>query len=162
MNELVRWDPFKAVAPFEDSFFAIPSLFRPFGARDMNAASRMDVAENDTSYQIAIELAGAKKEAIQVSVHENSLTIDAELPSAQNGEDKETQWLVRERASGKFSRTVTLPEAVDDEASEARYVDGVLYLTLKKKTANNVKRLTIRVFFPAAPSRRESRRGLRS
>jgi len=144
MNELVRWDPFKAVAPFEDSFFAVPSLFRPYGAaRDTSGGVRMDVTETDTSYQIAIELAGVKKEAIQVSVHENSVTINAELPSEQNGAGQETQWLLRERWSGKMSRTVTLPEAVDDEASAARYVDGVLYLTLKKKSAGSVKRLTI-------------------
>lgn len=143
MNELVRWDPFKAVAPFEDNLFAIPRLFRPFAARDMRSAPCMDVIETDTSYQIVLELAGVKKEAIQVSVYENSLTVDAELPSAQSGEDKESQWLLRERASGKISRTVMLPEAVDDEASEARYADGVLYLTLKKKSASNVKRLTI-------------------
>jgi HSP20 family molecular chaperone IbpA len=31
----------------------------------------MDVAENDTSYRLAVELAGVKKEAIQVSVHEH-------------------------------------------------------------------------------------------
>ncbi|HET7596813.1 MAG TPA: Hsp20/alpha crystallin family protein [Burkholderiales bacterium] len=141
MNELVRWNPFKAIASMEDSFFAIPGIFRPGIARDAAAAMRMDVTENDTSYQLAIELAGVKKDAIQVTVSDNSVTIAAELPEGQNGEDKETRWLLRERSYGKFSRTIALPEAVDDEASEARYVDGVLYLTLKKK--NDVKRLTI-------------------
>ena len=141
MNELVRWDPFKAVAPFEDSFFAIPSLFRPFG-RALNTGPRLDVSENDTSYRLAIELAGVKKEAIQVSVQENTVTINADLADeAQNGED--VQWLLRERAVGKFSRSITLPEAVDDEASEARFTDGVLYLTLKKKSVSQTKRLTI-------------------
>ncbi|MBW8838083.1 MAG: Hsp20/alpha crystallin family protein [Betaproteobacteria bacterium] len=141
MNELVRWDPFKAVAPFEDSFFAIPSLFRPFG-RALSTGPRLDVSENDTSYRLAIELAGVKKEAIQVSVQENTVTINAELADeAQNGED--VQWLLRERAVGKFSRSISLPEAVDDEASEARFTDGVLYLTLKKKSVSQTKRLTI-------------------
>jgi len=56
MNELVRWDPFRAVAPFEDSFFAIPSLFGPLAV--MNNGPRMDVAEKDGAYQLAIELPG--------------------------------------------------------------------------------------------------------
>jgi HSP20 family molecular chaperone IbpA len=43
----------------------------------------------------------------------------------------------------KFSRSITLPEAVDDEASEARFTDGALYLTLKKKSVSQSKRLTI-------------------
>jgi HSP20 family protein len=70
------------------------------------------------------------------------VTINAELADgAQNGE--EVQWLLRERAVGKFSRSISLPEAVDDEASEARFTDGVLYLTLKKKSVSQSKRLTI-------------------
>jgi HSP20 family molecular chaperone IbpA len=39
--------------------------------------------------------------------------------------------------------TIALPEAVDDEASQARYSDGVLTLTLKKKSASQQKRLAI-------------------
>ena len=141
MNELVRWDPFKTVAPFEERFFAIPSLFRPLSARAVGGP-RMDVAENDTSYMLAIELAGVKKDAIQVSVYENTVTIGAELPEeAQSGTD--AQWLLRERTYGKFSRSISLPEAVDDAASEARFTDGVLYLALKKKSASQTKRLAI-------------------
>ena len=141
MNELVRWDPFKTVAPFEDSLFAIPSLFRPFTARTVGGP-RMDVAENDTSYILAIELAGVKKDAIQVSVYDNTVTIAAEVPEeAQNGND--VQWLLRERTYGRFSRSISLPEPVDDTASQARFTDGVLYLTLKKKSASQTKRLAI-------------------
>ena len=132
MNELVRWDPFKALAPFEDSLFAMPSLFRP--------ASRMDVAENENAYLLAVELAGVKKQAIQVNVNENTVTVSAEIPEERDGD---MQWLHRERTLGKFTRSITLPEAVDDEASEARFTDGVLYLTLKKKSVTQAKRLTI-------------------
>src|SRR5712664_1840944 len=139
MNELVRWDPFRAVAPFEDSFFAIPSLFGSLAVR--NNGPRMDVAEKDGAYQLAVELPGVKKEAIQVNVLENSVTINAELPEEQNGND--VQWLLRERSFGKLTRTIALPEAVDEEASEARYADGVLYLTLKKKSVSQAKRLTV-------------------
>jgi len=53
------------------------------------------------------------------------------------------QWLLRERTYGKFSRSISLPEPVDDTASEARFTDGVLYLTLKKKSASQTKRLAI-------------------
>ena len=37
------------------------------------------------------------------------------------------------RPIGKFARNITLPEAVDDNSSEAKYADGLLYLTLQKK-----------------------------
>jgi len=139
MNELVRWDPFKALAPFEDSLFAIPSLFRPI-SRMAATGPRMDVAENDNAYLLAVELAGVKKEAIQVNVNENTVTVSAELAEEQGAD---LQWLHRERTLGKFTRSITLPEAVDDEASEARFTDGVLYLTLRKKSVSQAKRLTI-------------------
>ena len=102
----------------------------------------MDVNETENAYQLAIELPGVKKEAIQVSVYENTVTIGAELAEEKAG-GEEQNWLLRERSFGKFSRNITLPEAVDGSSSEARYTDGVLYLTLQKKRARQVKRLTI-------------------
>ncbi|HEX7053118.1 MAG TPA: Hsp20/alpha crystallin family protein [Burkholderiales bacterium] len=139
MNELVRWDPFKAIAPFE-SLFDVPSLLRPMRSV-ISAGPRMDVADYDDAYELAVELPGVKKEAIQVSVHENRVTVSAELPAPQD--EGNGQWLLRERDYGKFSRTLSLPEAVDEEASQARYSDGVLTLTLRKKAASRQKRLTI-------------------
>jgi HSP20 family protein len=82
------------------------------------------------------------KDAIQVSVHDNTVTIAAQM-SGQQEKDTEAEYLLRERGVGSFNRSVTLPEAVDDEASAARYVDGVLTLTLKKKNVSQAKRITV-------------------
>lgn len=142
MNELVRWDPFKATFPFEGSLLdMVPSLFRPL--RPSWSGPKMDIRETDTAYELAIELPGVKKEAIQVSVHENSVTLNAEVVEEKEADGAEANWLLRERSFGKFSRTLQLPEAVNEDASQARYVDGVLYLTLQKKRASQVRRLTI-------------------
>ena len=131
MNQLV---------PFEGSLFDImPGLFRSV-SREAWAGPKMDVAETEGAYQLAIELPGASKDAIQVSVYENSVTVSAETPEPKA---EEQQWLVRERSYGKFSRNLMLPEAVDEDASQARFADGVLYLTLQKKRASQVKRLAI-------------------
>lgn len=142
MNELVRWDPFKAVAPLEDSLFAMPSLFRPLAARMAGAGPRMDIIETAEAYELSLETPGVPKDAIQVSVHENTVTIAAQLPAPQE-KDTEVEYLLRERSAGSFTRSVTLPEAVDDEASAARYADGVLTLTLKKKNVSQAKRITV-------------------
>jgi HSP20 family protein len=142
MNELARWDPFKSVVPFGESLFdVVPTLFRPVTRTSAWSGARMDVAENEKSYQLAIELPGIPKDSIQVSVYENTVTItgEAAAPQEQDG----YSWLLRERSFGKLTRNIQLPEAVDDNASEAKYVDGVLYLTLQKKRASQVKRLTV-------------------
>jgi HSP20 family protein len=142
MNELARWDPFKSVVSFGDSLFdVVPTLLRPISRPNTWTGARMDVAENEKSYQLAIELPGIPKDSIQVSVYENTVTItgEAAAPQEQDGHN----WLLRERSYGKLTRNIQLPEAVDDSASEAKYVDGVLYLTLQKKRASQVKRLTV-------------------
>lgn len=131
MNELVRWDPFKAVLP----------LFEPLARQASWSGPRMDVAETENAYELAVELPGVPKEAIQVGVYENTVTIGAEVAGPKA--EAEQNWLLRERSYGKFSRNITLPEAVDQDSSQARYADGVLYLTLQKKRASQVKRLTI-------------------
>lgn len=150
MNELARWDPFKAAIPFGESVFdMVPALLRPVTRSAAWVGPRMDVVENENAYQLAIELPGVPKDAIQVGVYQNTLTITAEVtnPAQQGaegeGKAEEGTWLLRERSFGKFSRNITLPEAVDEASSEARYTDGVLYLTLQKKRATQVKRITV-------------------
>ena len=140
MNELARMEPFKALDPFHSSLFDVIPFFRPAQTAAWQGA-RMDVAEDETRYYLAIELPGIPKEAIQVSVYENSVSISAEAASPQQQEQQ--NWLLRERGFGKISRNISLPEAVDDHSSEARYAEGVLYLTLQKKRASQVKRITI-------------------
>ena len=147
MNELARWDPFKPALPFEGSMLdIIPAFLRPVARRFGGPA--MDVNETENAYELAIELPGVKKEAIQVGVYDNSLTISAEVaeeksPADDKADGEEHRWLLRERSFGKFSRNITLPEPVDEASSQARYADGVLYLTLQKKRASQVKRLTV-------------------
>ena len=143
MNELVRWDPFKPALPFEGSLFdMVPALFRPV-ARQAWAGPRMDVNETENAYELAVELPGVKKEAIQVGVYENTVTISAEIAEEKADGDEEKNWLLRERSFGKFARNIALPEAVDEGSSQARLTDGVLYLTLQKKRASQAKRLAI-------------------
>ena len=129
------------LVPFEGSLFDIaPTFFRP--VRQAWAGPRMDVNETESAYELAIELPGVKKEAIQVGVYESTVTITAET-TEEKPTGEEQNWLLRERSFGKFSRSIALPEAVDDGSSQARYSDGVLYLTLHKKRATQVKRLAI-------------------
>ena len=139
MNELARWEP------FQDSVFDLmPALFRPVVNRAF-PGPRMDVIDTGVAYQLAVELPGMEKDAIQVSVYKNAVTINAELAEEKEAKDSGEQpnWLLRERSFGKFSRTITLPDEVDDAGSEAKYADGVLTLTLKKTSASRTKRLTV-------------------
>jgi HSP20 family protein len=140
MMDIARWgstdDPF-------DVFF--PTFLRPVDRRQDGWTPRMDVFERENAYGMAIELPGVDKNAIQVSIYDNRVTVTAEVREEKQAADAGNQetWLLRERGRGKVSRSVTLPETVDETTAEARHVDGVLYLTLPKKQATRSKRLTI-------------------
>jgi HSP20 family protein len=137
MANIARWDP------TEDSLFDIfPAFFRPVMHRTSDSWARMDLAEVNGAYHMGVELPGVSKESIQVSVYENNVTINAESRE-ERAAGGQPGWLLKERTFGKVSRSITLPEAVDDSKAQARYVDGVLYLTLPKKNASAVKRLTV-------------------
>lgn len=140
-------------ARFDD---AINQLFRGFVAQPVNvdgqesaAKFRVDVAESDTAYTLHAELPGVKKDDIKISIDGDQVAISAET-AAQKEEEKAvkdgeraTRLLRTERYSGKYYRAFALGIAVDEDATSARYVDGVLELTLPKKLAAAAKRITI-------------------
>ena len=93
----------------------------------------MDVLEEDGNLVIKAELPGVKQEDVDITVHERVLTI-----SGQRREETETErggYHVRERRRGAFSRSVMLPQDVDEDRIRARYEDGVLEVTVEGAAA---------------------------
>ena len=128
---LMRQDPF-------EGFFR--NLTRP--VTPYPAAMRVDVREDATAYTIRADLPGVNKDDIHVSVDGERVTVSAETRSENEVKDSETV-LRRERHAGTVSRTFALGQPVDDAQATAKYVDGVLELTLPKKAPATVRRLTI-------------------
>jgi len=131
--------------PVDDAF---DDLFRGFLMRPVRMEGapevqiKLDVKEDDKSYTVHAEIPGVKKEDIHVSIDGNQIAISAETKNEKQVKDGE-KLLRSERYYGKVSRAFTLAQDVDEDASQAKYNDGVLELTLAKKTAAKAKRLTI-------------------
>lgn len=143
MANITRFDPFQisALDPFEDVF---RGLFRPVRLEGVPEVQiKMDVKEDSKAYTVHADIPGVKKEDIHVTIDGNQVSISAE--TKQEKEVKEGEKVLRsERYYGKASRTFSLASEIDESASLAKYVDGVLELTLpKKKTAVSAKKLTI-------------------
>lgn len=142
MANLTRFDPFDiTIEPFDDLF---RGFFRPvrFEGQPQPMTIKMDVKEDEKVYTIHAEIPGVKKEDIHVSIEGNQVCISAEVRKEK--EEKEGEKVLRsERYYGKVFRTVSLGSDVDDSQSQAKYSDGVLELTLPKKAASEVKKLTI-------------------
>jgi HSP20 family protein len=103
---------------------------------------KVDVKEDDKAYTVHAEIPGVKKEDIQVEVNGDLVSIRAEVKKEKE-EKKGEKLLHSERYYGMVSRSFSLPGEVDDKATVARYKDGVLDLTLPKKSGNGSHRVAV-------------------
>jgi HSP20 family protein len=136
MANISRYDPFD---DFFRGFFVRPV---EMGAPAEAPQLKMDVKENGQNYVVHAELPGIKKEDIHVAIDGGVVSITAERK--QEKEVKEGDRILRsERYYGKVSRSFQLGQDIDEGKAVAKFTDGVLELTLPKKTAAAAKRLTI-------------------
>jgi HSP20 family protein len=97
--------------------------------------------EDETTIYAEAELPGLVQEQLEVYVTEdNQLTIRGERRPT---EFANATWHRRERGSGKFQRTLTLPADVDADKVEARLENGVLRLTLPKSKKAWPKKIAV-------------------
>jgi len=96
-------------------------------------------SDGDTAY-VEAELPGLTLEDLEVLVAGNELTISGQrkIESPQNA-----QYHRRERASGQFTRSMTLPWEIDADKVQAKLHDGVLTVTLPKCESCKPKRVKI-------------------
>src|SRR5712671_820735 len=90
----------------------------------------LDVFEDKDHLFVKVELPGMKKEQIDISLHDGSLSISGERKSEEKHPDGEVYRA--ERYYGRFQRTVTLATPVASDKVRAQYKDGILTVTLPK------------------------------
>jgi len=103
----------------------------------------LDVYEEKENFIVKAELPGMKKEDIDVSLHDGSLSISGERKSETKHEDAEVYRT--ERFFGRFQRTVTLPASVAADKVKAQYKDGILTITLPKTEEAKPKQIEVSV-----------------
>lgn len=151
---LVRWSPFTnrnqsaselSPNPFASDF---DNLFRDFtswgaGPRlDSILTPPADVSETENEVQVKIDLPGHAAKDIEVKLEGDTLTIQSERKSEK--QEKGENCLRTERSYGLFSRSFVLPPVVDGSKPEARYVNGVLTVTLPKKEAARARVIEVK------------------
>ena len=102
-----------------------------------NAA--VDVYQDKDQFTVVVELPGLKKEEIEISLHDDTLTISGERKREESSE----QEFLTERSYGKFQRSLTLPSAVDAEAVKANYRNGLLQVVLPKAEQTKPKQIEV-------------------
>lgn len=123
-------------------FFDTDRFFTPFlGGND--ELPSVNVIDNEKNYEIEVAAPGMKKEDFRIDFENGILNISAETKSEK--EEEEKNYTRREFSYRSFSRSFSLPENANEEDITAKYDNGVLRLTLAKKTPESPKRKEITV-----------------
>lgn len=147
MTNLTRWDPFElpGLRMFDDRFDDwMRRVFHPLRPRGEEALDiAIDVTDKNGAYLVKASIPGAKKDDINVSIDGNLVSISAEVKKEK--EEKEGEKVLRRECYyGAMQRSFTLPGDVDQGKADAKYVNGVLELTLPKKAGTSAKKIEIR------------------
>ena len=132
-------------------FPSLPSLFEDFVTRDWvdsTLANRMYVAtlpavnvqETNDNFIIDVAAPGMKKDEFKVELDNNMLTISSQRQQSRDEKDETGDYTKREFNYQSFQRSFALPEKkVEGEKIAARYVDGILHITVPKRDEAKIK-----------------------
>lgn len=148
---IVRWDPFRELQDMSDRLnrmIASPASGGSVGQGKevMTVADwtpTVDISETEAEYAIKAELPEVKREDVKVTVEDGVLTIQGERK--QEKEEKGKKYHRVERSYGRFVRTFTLPDTVDESKVKAEYADGILHLHLPKSEKAKPKQIEVKV-----------------
>ncbi|MEE6210813.1 Hsp20/alpha crystallin family protein [Salarchaeum sp. III] len=113
---------------FERLFDRMSDQFEDF---DVESRLAVDVEDTGDAFVVTADLPGFEKEDIDVHLRDDALQIDATHEESPEKDVKE-QYIRRERSKRSVSRSLSLPEAVDEDAVSASFNNGVLTVELPK------------------------------
>ena len=133
-----------------DDWFGFPEL------RDLDRAEKRlygrhagnlmktDVREHEEGYEIDIDLPGFKKEEINLELQNGYLTVSA-AKGVDKTEEKKGKLIRQERFAGAMQRSFYVGDSLTEEDIKAAFNNGVLSLTVPKKSAKIPEKKTIMI-----------------
>ena len=142
VNRMATIDPFEAMQREFDT--ALGRLFTRGANGDGGrlAPYGVDVREDGDHLYVEAELPGFKKDEIDITLENQTLTISAERKE-ESSEPKKGELLLNERRYTRFLRSFTLPPTVDEQTVNAKLADGVLTVTLNKREETKPRKITV-------------------
>jgi HSP20 family protein len=144
---LIRWEPVRELNTIQNemnrlfnTFFEAPTQGNgPSTARRWLPA--MDLVESGDEFVLRADLPGLGEDDVNIELEDNVLTISGERKSEH--EEREEGYYRVERASGSFSRSLTLPEGVNSEKVRASFDRGVLEVRIPKPEQRKPRKVQI-------------------
>jgi HSP20 family protein len=112
------------------------------GGSQFSFVPRVDIMEDEKAFEIHVAVPGMNKDDFKIDLNDNYLTVSGERKFTR--EKKENNYYSMETQYGTFSRTFTLPDMVDAQKISAKYVNGILEITVPKDEKKMLKQ-TIKV-----------------
>ena len=134
--------------PFEDLEEMLDRMSQQVedGMTGLSPSVPVDLRETDGGFVAVVDLPGYDADDIDLTVTDRQLRVDAErdtdveLEAGDDGDDggdhdgdHTVRYVRRERTRESVSRSVRLPDPVDEESVEATLEEGVLTVTLPKR-----------------------------
>ena len=121
---------------FEKAFFGNRNPLYGKNAKNM---MKTDVREHESGYEVDVDLPGFKTDEIQVELETGYLTISASKGLDKDEQDKKGKYIRQERYAGAMQRSFYVGDGVSQEDVKAKYEDGILRLSIPKKSAPEVE-----------------------
>jgi len=143
-TELTTWTPLDRLVSLREEMNRLFDASLPGRDAGLFAgwSPMLDVYDDQNDFLIFCELPGMKKEEIELSIHDGTLTISGERKPASEVQGEVSR---SERPTGKFQRSVTFPTRVNSEKVTASYQDGILCITLPKAEEAKPKQIAVNV-----------------
>ncbi len=145
MTTLTRWDPFREMMTLRNTVDQLfDNTFRSMGswqATNQALALPLEVVETPEAFVVTAAVPGIEPGALDITLSNNLLTIGGEFKPVQREEN--VRYHLSEQPYGKFSRTLTLPMAVQADQIAADYHNGLVTITLPKAEAAKPKRIPV-------------------
>jgi HSP20 family protein len=143
---LVRWEPFRELTALQNEMSRWMNQVSGGGIAPENGQTStwlpaVDVLETESELLLSFDLPGIPEDQIAVELDDNVLTVSGRRErTAEHSNDRYYRF---ERRYGSFSRSVTLPAGVSEDAIKADYTDGVLEVRVPKPEEQKPKRIQI-------------------
>ena len=134
------FDEFRRLQDEVDELFG--SWSWPMGIRSLPRGSfpAVNVGSGDDKFEVYLFAPGLEPKELDISIQQNLLTVTGERVARPN--DKATYYR-QERFSGEFRRAVTLPDDVDPDKVDARYRDGILQISVRRREGAQPRQIQV-------------------
>lgn len=121
------------------AFPAFPNVEKKLYGKHARNLMKTDVKDTDTGYEVDVDLAGFKKDEIQIELEKGFLTVTAAKGLDKDEKDKKDNYVRRERYAGSMSRSFYVGEHVTEDDIHPKYENGILSFTVPKEEAKAIE-----------------------